>query len=361
MNLTFSDEQQMLVTTARAFVDRSCPPEVARALDAGASEPQLWPAIADAGWPGLVVSEEHGGASAGMIELAVVCEQLGRGPVPSPLIATTVLAALPISWMGTDEQRGRWLPDFARGARVGTLALIEPGMHDEWGGVRMRPAPALVGKKILVPWALAANLMIVATCDGWRVLEPGPPCVHLREHNGLGGDPLFAVTFDRADSEPLGRPEDAPATFDRMMDHLVVARLAFAVGAAERALELSVQHAQDRHQFGQAIGSFQAVAHRCTDMRTDIDACRLLAYQAAWSLDRGDGATIAVTAAKAYANEAMRRVFRNAHQVHGALGFSTEHDLHLFTRRGKEFELTAGSTALHRERLARAIGLGVGS
>ena len=118
-----------------------------------------------------------------------------------------------------------------------------------------------------------------------------------------------------------------------------------------------MQHARDRHQFGRPIGAFQAVAHRCADMRSEVDACRALALRAAWALDRGDDDELAVAAALAYANDALRRVAMHAHQVHGAIGFSTEHDLHLFTRRIKAFELTYGSTARHQERLATAIGL----
>jgi alkylation response protein AidB-like acyl-CoA dehydrogenase len=361
MDLSLDDEQRMLAETARAFVDRSCPPEVARALDAGAPEPQLWPIIAGAGWPGLVIPEAHEGAGRGMAEVVVVCEQLGRGPVPTPLVATTALAALPILWLGTDEQRRRWLPGLARGTSVGTLALLEPGMRDEWDAVRIPAAPRVSGTKILVPWAAAATLMVVATAAGLRIVEPASPAVRASVHDSLGGDPLSRVVFDDADSEPLGRADDGRATLDRALDHAAIAQLACAVGAAERALELSVQHAKDRHQFGRPIGSFQAVAHRCADMRADIDACRYLAYRAAWALDRGDGgadaAAAAVAAAKAYANDAMRRIFRNAHQVHGAIGFSTEYDLHLFTRRAKAFELSYGGGARHRERLADAMGL----
>ena len=137
MDLSLGEEQRMLADTARAFVDRSCPPEVARALDAGAPEPQLWPIIVDAGWTSLVVPEEHGGAGRGLAEVVVVCEQLGRGPIASPLIATTALAALPLLWLGTDAQRRRWLPELARATRIGTLALLEDGMRDEWDVVGM--------------------------------------------------------------------------------------------------------------------------------------------------------------------------------------------------------------------------------
>jgi alkylation response protein AidB-like acyl-CoA dehydrogenase len=122
-------------------------------------------------------------------------------------------------------------------------------------------------------------------------------------------------------------------------------------------LELSVQHARDRRQFDRPIGAFQAIAHRCADMRADVDACRYLAYQAAWALDRAGTADAEVAAAKSYTNDAVRRVAMHAHQVHGALGFSTEHDLHLFSRRAKAFELSYGTTSRHRERLAAAMGL----
>lgn len=365
MDLTLTDEQQMLADTARAFVERSCPPDTARTLDArgvdtGALEARLWSEMADAGWPGIVAAPEYGGAGHGILDLALVCEQLGRGPVSSPLVTTT-LAALLISWLGSDEQQRQWLPDLARGAAVGTMALLEPGMHDEWDQVAMIPGARLSGTKILVPWAATATVMVVVTAGGLHLLEPSHRGVKVQPHDVLGGEPLFAVTLDAAAAAPLGRPEAAASATARVMDHAAVVGLAFTVGAAERALELSVQHAKDRHQFGHPIGSFQAVAHRCADMRSEIDACRYLAYQAAWALDGGGPSDLVVAAAKTYANDAMRRVFRHAHQVHGALGFSTEHDLHLFTRRAKAFELTAGGTARHRERLAQAMGLGPGS
>jgi alkylation response protein AidB-like acyl-CoA dehydrogenase len=144
---------------------------------------------------------------------------------------------------------------------------------------------------------------------------------------------------------------------DRALDHAAVASLAYITGAAERALEMTVAHAKTREQFGRPIGAFQAVAHRCVDMRTDIDACHFLAYQAAWALDGGRAADLEVGAAKAYGNDALRRIFMHAHQVHGAVGFSTEHDLQLLSRCAKAFELTYGGTARQRDRVAVAMGL----
>jgi alkylation response protein AidB-like acyl-CoA dehydrogenase len=144
---------------------------------------------------------------------------------------------------------------------------------------------------------------------------------------------------------------------DDALNYATVISLAVALGCAQRALELSVEHAKNRVQFGRPIGAFQAIAHRCVDIRTDLDAIRMLCYQAAWALDNVGVATFEVSAAKAYANMAIRRIFTNAHQIHGAIGYSTEHDLPLYSSRGKTFELSFGSSALHQERVARAMGL----
>jgi len=297
MNLTFTDEQQLLADAARRFVARDAE--------------HRWETIAAAGWTALAPPE-----------LTIVCEQLGRGPVPSPLIVSSTTACV-IDAYGTDQQRDRWLRPLASGDAIGTIAT----------------------SNMLVPWAARADIIVVRTADGLALVEDA----NVTPHDALGDEPLAHITWQ--ESEPM-----RPGTMDHALDHTAVASLAYAVGVAEGALALTVQHARDRHQFGRPIGSFQAVAHRCADMRADIDACRYLAYQAAWALGRGDAA-LEVAAAKAYANEAFRRVFLHAHQVHGAIGFSTEHPLHRYTTRLKSFELTYGSTAYHRERVARAMGL----
>ncbi len=361
MDLTLTDEQQMLTDSARTFVKRACPTERVRAIAANPMgvDRDLWAAMASLGWAGLPIAEEHGGAGAGMVELALLSEALGRGPVPSPLVVSTTLAALPIAWAGSDAQRARWLPALAAGEAIGTLALVEPGGHDEWDAPQIAGGARLRGTKLMVPWASAADVVLVATTAGVHLVEPARGDMTCARHDDLGGDPLFVVDLHDAPAEPLGeggRAEHEPL-LRRALDHATIAQLAFTVGAAERTLEMTVEHANTRHQFGRPIGSFQAVAHRCVDMRTDLDACRYLAYRAAWALDQLGPADLEVAAAKAYSNDALRRIFMHAHQVHGAIGFSTEHDLHLFTRRAKSFELTYGTTARHLDRVADAMSL----
>ncbi|MGQ0826274.1 MAG: acyl-CoA dehydrogenase family protein [Actinomycetota bacterium] len=358
MDLTLSDEQRLLAETARAFVARECPTARVRAIEMspGGDDLELWRAMAGLGWAGLLVPAEYGGAGRGLGDLAVVCEEVGRAAAPVPLVASAVLATLPVLWAGSESQRRRWLRALAAGDCVGTLAVTEPGMRDPWATPTMGHPP-LRGTKLLVPFATAAGLVVVATAAGFVAVDPEQSGHACRRHDHLGGEPLYEITFDGTDAEPLGSAGEGASLLARVVDHAAIAALAYAVGLAQRALELAVQHARDREQFGRPIGAFQAVAHRCVDMRTDIDACRVLAHQAAWALDREGPADREVAAALVYAHDAIRRVFLNAHQVHGAIGFSTEHDLHLYTRRAKAFELAYGARARQRDRLAAAIGL----
>jgi alkylation response protein AidB-like acyl-CoA dehydrogenase len=366
VELTLSDTQELLAQTAAAFVGRECPPERVRQLEAtdDAHDPMLWRALADLGWCALALPGEHGGLDQGLLEVAVLAEQLGRGPVPSPLLTSTVLAALPIAWAGSNDQRERFLPALASGELIGTLALIEPGMADAWSALAVAGAHRLSGTKLVVPWASVADLCLVATTDGLWLVEPVAGSVQIARHDAFAGDPLYAVTFVDAAAEPLGGTEH-PAGRDvllRALDGAAIAHLAYAVGAAERCLELALRHATEREQFGRPIGAFQAVAHRCVEMRADIDACRYLAFQAAWALDRDRDtqdrdSALPVSAALTFAGDAIRRVFLNAHQVHGAIGFSTEHDLHLLTRRLKAFEVMFCASTRHRDELATAMGL----
>lgn len=397
MDLTLSSDQEMLVDSARRFLTRSWPAEAVRAAETSADghDPKAWSEAAGLGWPGLCLPAEHGGSGAGMVELALLAEELGRAAFSSPLLAQTTLVALPLAWEGNAAQRTRWLPALAGGELIGSAALVAPGARDERSsppleGRRSGDGWVLSGSRVLVPFAAVSSLLVVlADLEGAGVsmlVVEAERIAALSRQQALGGDPMYAVSFHGTvvgTGDVIGRPGSGAAIFARALDHATVASVSYGVGLGERALELSVSHACDRHQFGRPIGSFQAVAHRCVDMRADLDAARWLARQAAWALDKvgasgvsaapaGVSAAVAgasgesaapagaleVAAAKAYANDALRRVFLNAHQVHGAIGFSLEHDLQLFTRRAKAFELSLGDTVQHRRRVAEAMGLG---
>ena len=358
MDLTLAPEQEMLVRSARAFLARACPLAHVRAMEADARGfgSELWREMARLGWPGMALPTAYGGGGLGFLDAALLLEEMGRVLLPSPYVATAVLAAPLVLAAGSEEERRRWLPRLAAGDAIATLALVEPGWRDEWGEVTTAARAGRVsGTKRFVPFAAAADLLLVAVRGGLVAVERGAAGVECTRQATLDGGHLYEVRF--ADAPAAALPAPAGVALERVRLHAAVATLAFATGAAARVLDMTVAHAKTRVQFGRPIGSFQAVAHRCADMRSDLDALRYLVYQAAWALSTGRAAELEASAAKAYGNEALRRLFMHAHQVHGAIGFSTEHDLQLFTRRAKAAELAWGSAALHRERVARAMGL----
>ena len=331
MDLSLTPEQQMLVDAAASFVARSIDCATVRSIES--SEPGYdlshWATMASLGWTEL-----------GPVDLALVAERLGRGAVPSPLVVSGALRNA--------------LPEFAAEhppEAVLTFAALGPDASNEWASPAYERADTLSGTYLLVPYAGGADRVVAATMRGFVLINPTDPGAKLTRHEAIGGDALWRLECDAVPSRLVA------GALDHVLDHLAVASLAYAVGVARTALMLSVQHAKDRHQFGRPIGSFQGVAHRCADMRAEVDACEVLALRAAWALERGAEAEVAIGSALAYAKDALRRVAMHAHQVHGAIGFSTEHDLPLFTRRIKAFELSYGNTALYQERLAVAIGL----
>lgn len=372
MDLTFTDEQRLLSESARHFMEQVCPTALVREVEASESgfSADLWAKLCELGYPAIALPEAYGGGGGTILDLAILAEEMGRVAFPSPLLTSVALGALPLIWAGTEDQRKRWLPGLVKGEAIATMALVEQGGGNEWSEVRLagRKQGAnwrLSGVKILVPFGANAHLLMVAAALEGRglsliALERTAAGVKRERHRAIGGDPLYTVSFENVAVTPaqvLDSGGDARAVLNRGLDHAAVLHAAYAVGLSERALALAIAHVSTREQFGRPIGSFQAVAHRCSDMRIDIDACRFLGLQAAWRLDQGGPADLDVAAAKAYINDAVRRVFVNAHQVHGAIGFSAEYDLQLFTRRAKAFELSFGGTAFHHERVAKGIGL----
>jgi alkylation response protein AidB-like acyl-CoA dehydrogenase len=377
MDLTLDPEQELLVQSARAFLAGRCPIAHVRAMenDARGFSPALWLEMGGLGWPGAALPAAYGGGGLTFLETALLLEEMGRVLLPSPFFASAVLSAPLLLALGSEEQRRRWLPPLAAGERIATLALVEPGWHDEWGepGVEVRDG-RVTGTKHFVPFAADADLILtVVRSEGkpppWPspasqgrgagpslvAVERGAAGVECSRLATLDAGHAYSVRFAAAPAELVGPPGGAAAALERVRLEAAVASMAYMVGAAERVLELTLDYARTRVQFGRPIGSFQAVAHRCVDMRSDLDALRYLTYQAAWA--SGAGAALQVSAAKAYGNEALRRIFTHAHQVYGAIGFSTECDLQLYTRRAKAAELAWGSATAHRERVARAMGL----
>jgi len=362
VELNLSPEQAILAEAARRLLRERSPLTAVRALEA--VEPgfdlDLWRDMAELGWIALAIPAEDGSGFRAL-EACVLAEEMGRALLPSPFVPTVMGAAL-IASLGDAGQRRRWLARIASGEIVSTVAIAEPGARSLWESPRLTPSGRrLAGRKRFVPFAEAADLVLVATAGpSVAALERGATGVLRSGEHTFGGEPLSELTFAAAACELFegaASPSAASAALAGALDRGAVTALAYLVGACDRVLGMTVAHAKDREQFGRPIGSFQAVSHRLAEMRSDVDAMRVLAQQAAWRLETGGPGEIEVASALAYALPAARRVFRHAHQVHGAIGFSMEHDLQLFTRRAKATELVWGPPALHEERVARAMGI----
>jgi alkylation response protein AidB-like acyl-CoA dehydrogenase len=360
--------QQLLVATAREFLRRHCPIERAQevARDARGFDADLWRRAAALGWPGLLVPADLGGSAGTLLDVVLLVEEMGRACLPGPFVASAVVATSVLVAAATPEQRKRVLPALAAGERIATLALAEAsGSLDPEAVALAATVPGrLTGTKLLVEAAHVADDLIVAVREAAGsslVLLPRERRgVALRPLRTLGTERLFEVTFDGvavAADERLGPPGGGAALLAPALEAGALARTAEMVGAAQRILELAVEHARTRAQGGRPIGAYQAVQHMAADLVRDVDASRGLLYAAAWKASEGLPAGADTAMAKAYAGEACLAAACRGHQIFGALGYCEEHPLHLLHKRIQAASVDCGEGPRHLETVARAIGL----
>jgi len=350
VDLSFSPAQQLLQQSARAFLLQRCSPErVGFAAD-------LWKEIATLGWPGLLISPELGGSGGSVADALALVGELGRACFPGPFIASAVVATIAL---GRAEGRRAHdlLAALALGERICTLALLE-------GSARLEPG-RLNGRQLFVPDAhLATDVIVLGSGPA------GPTALLLpMDRAGIAAHPLDSMTGDKLfelvftdvpirGEDLLGAPGEAWALLSPAVRVGALARSAEMAGAAQRVLELCIEHARVRVQGGRPIGAHQAIQHACADSYRDVESARWLTWEAEWKLATGrSGADAAVAAAKVYAGEAALRVARRAHQIMGAIGYSEEHPLHLFHKRILAASLDAGDATQHLDAVARSIGL----
>jgi alkylation response protein AidB-like acyl-CoA dehydrogenase len=361
MYFDLNDEQQAIKSTARDFLAARYKSERIRELAESEHgfEQSDWREMADLGWAGLALPEEWGGQGLGIVELAVLFEELGYALAPTPLLSNTV-AGLALAANGTDEQKERWLRPLAEGQVRGTVALVDAGGSPTPGMFTMEAKAdgdeaVLDGEKILVQDAAAADFLLVATSDGRRhVVE--------REAAGVTVTPqrsidltrrLHSVRFEGVKIAPEASLAGAQPDYLPVLWRVCVALAAESTGIAQRTLEMAVEYAKDRQQFGRPIGAYQAVSHRCAQMLLETENARSAVYGAAWAADADpDSLPLAAAMAKAYASDAGWRVPDASIQVHGGIGFTWEHDLHFFLKRGRANAATFGDAKWHRERVA---------
>jgi alkylation response protein AidB-like acyl-CoA dehydrogenase len=364
MYFDLTDEQQAIKSTARDFLAARYKSERIRELaesDDG-FERSDWQEMAELGWPGLALPEQWGGQGLGIVELAILFEEMGYALAPSPLLSNTVVG-LALAAGGSDDQRERFLRPLAAGELRGTPALVDAGSAATPGSFEMEArgdgdGVLLDGEKILVMDAAAADFLMVATADGRRhLVECGASGVTVTPHASI--DPtrrLYSVRFDAVRVGPEDTMPADGAEYMPVFQRVCVALAAESTGVAQRAMEMAVEYAKDRQQFGRPIGSYQAVSHRCAQMLLETENARSAVYGAAWAADaEPESLPLAASMAKAYASDAGWRVPDASIQVHGGIGFTWEHDLHFFLKRGRANASMFGDAKWHRERVADAV------
>ena len=371
MDFRPSPSQQLLTATARDYLRRHCPIELVQrlALEESRFDPKLWRGMAELGWPGLLIPGDFGGSDGSLLDVILLVEELGYACVPSPYV-TSAVAATSLVLASAEAQRKRILPALAAGDRIATLALVEErGSFDVTTLAMACDGGRLTGRKLFVKDAHVADDLVVVLRDDVVLLPRERQGIASRPLDTLSDEKLFAVTFDRVEVRADDRLAVGGDALRAALQAGTLARTAEMVGAAQKILEITVEHAKTRVQGGRPIGGHQAIQHACADLVRDVDCSRALLYTAGWQLTAmgGQGSEVKLTAmggqgsevamAKAYAGEAALAVARRAHQIFGAISYCQEHPLHLFHKRIQAASLDFGDASLHLETVARAIGL----
>ena len=376
MDFGFSEEQEMLRQSARSLLEKECPSTLVRRLmeEERGYEPELWKKIAELGWLGLVIPEAYGGSALGYVDLVLVLEEMGRVVLPSPFI-WTVMVAEAINRAGSEAQKKALLPKIAAGELIATIAWMEPS--GLWGADGITAAArqngsdfVIDGAKLFVNDGHIADCMLVAARTGGRSADGVTLFAIESSRVGVSVTPLTTMDQTRKLSEVkfagvkatsadvVGEVGNGWKTLAAIIDRGKVMLAAEMMGGAQKVLDMTVEYAKVRTQFGRPIGSFQAVQHKCANMMIDVESAKSAVYYAAWAVSNDVAeAPLAAALAKAAASDAFRRVSADGIQVHGGIGFTWEHDMHLYFKRAKSSEFTFGDATYNRELVAQGINL----
>ena len=356
MQFGLSESQEFLKDSARKFFAGECPVAEARRLmeTDTAFDPALWSKLAHQGYTGIIFPEEYGGVGLGKVELILLMEEAGRALLAGPFFSTVPFAGSVLDVVASSEQKKKYLTPICQGAARATVAVLEASANWDLSSLQLSGAKGkLTGEKLFVADAAVADFLLVAARDGVFLAEAKAPGLKISPMASMDFTrKLYTVQFNNTPAEKIG---DA-GTFPRAFDIATTALCAEMVGGMQRSLDITVEYAKTRKQFGKPIGMFQAVQHQCADMYLETESARSAVYYAAWALqENAPDAASAVSIAKMYASDAARTVGNRAIQVHGGMGFTWENDLHLYYRRAKSSETAFGDATFHRERLAQLV------
>jgi alkylation response protein AidB-like acyl-CoA dehydrogenase len=358
LDLAFTDEQEMLREVVRSLLTDHAPPSVVREMeDHPVGFPaELWKRLAELDLLGLLLPAEHGGSAMSLVDGVVLYEELGRALAPTPHFVSCVASGTALAVGGTESQRGEWLPRVASGDAVLTPAWLEPDGGFGARGVQVRATSAdggatftLTGTKRHVAFAAAASRLVVFARTGGNeadidlfLVDPGAPGVTVTQQFSVASDTQYRVDLDGvtvAAADRIGAAGTGWATWTAVRDDALILLAAWAVGAADRTQQMTVQYAKDREQFGKPIGAFQSIAHYLADGQTELDGARTLVHEAAWARSTGRPVARLAPMAKLFATRMLRDLTAAAQQIHGGNGFTLDYDVQLYFRRAKALQI----------------------
>jgi alkylation response protein AidB-like acyl-CoA dehydrogenase len=375
MDLSLTEEQEMLREFARDFLEKECPESHVREMeeDEQGYSLDLWRKMAEQGWMGLIVPDTYGGVGMTYMDLIILLEEFGRALVPGPFIANCV-ATIALLDAANEAQKQEFLPMIASGGQIWTLAFTEPSARFDAAGVELvarhdGDAYVLNGTKLFIRDSHVADKMVVVARTGGAdedgismfVVDAKAAGVRHQPVPTLASDRQNAVTFEDVRvpaADLLGAEGEAWPVFKKIADKATVIECAYLVGLSQMAFDITLNYTKERVQFGRPIASFQAMQHKAADLATDVDGSRYVTYDAGWAVAEDEpDADEKVHVAKAWTSEASRRVVAQSEQMHGGIGFTKDYKIQLYYRRQKASELAWGDADYHRDRLGVLLGV----
>jgi len=372
MDFNLSEDQKMLQTSIREFLDKECPIDKVRELedDERGYDTKMWKKMAELGWLGVIFPEEYGGMDGDFIDLMILVEEMGRYILPSPFFSTVVLSSLPILKYGNETQKEEFLPKIANGEEIWTLAMTESSATYEISDVKLRATIEgdvylLEGTKLFVPYAHVADrfLVIARTSDEEKpddgvtvfIVDKKSPNIEVEVIPTSAHDKQCEVRFDRVKvpkDNVLGKIGKGFDIVNFIIQLGAVLKCAEMLGGTQAVLKMTNNYAKERIQFERPIGSFQAIQHKLADMFIEVEGLRYLVYETAWRINIGSPSDLLISMSKAKANEVYQRTCIDGIRIHGAIGFTKEEDIGLYYIRTKSAEFSLGETDFHKRRIA---------
>jgi alkylation response protein AidB-like acyl-CoA dehydrogenase len=366
MEFGFGEETAMIQKSAERFFREQCPLDQVKEWlegDQGYSRP-VWEKMVELGWMGMAFDENDGGAGWPFFDFFILFEEMGKVVLPSPFFCSVVLAGLLIQESGDENLKKEVLPEIIEGQRIMTAALLnergllDMGVPNVLADETGNGGYSLNGTSVLVPFAnVAEDIIVYADSRGPALFRIDPEMAgsEITPLNTITGQKYFAVTFKNLEIDAdcrINAPGGALNPLSSVLAKAVTLKCGEMLGGMGSVLDMTLTHAKERHQFGRPLGSLQVLQHYCADMETDRMTSQLLAYQAASLLSDGIPCEKEISMAKAWCGDAYRRSTWTAHQIHGGIGFTDEHHLHLFYKHAKECELILGDAQHHRSRIS---------